>query len=149
MNEPVTIITGRLGADPELRYTPSGQAVANLNIASTPRRRNKQTSQWEDGETLWMRATAWGRLAEATTEALRKGDPILAVGRLQQRAYTTRDGEQRTSIELTIDEIGRDVRFTKPGQPTTAQAPGAPAQQQAPSNWAADPWGAGTGEPPF
>ena len=98
-------ITGNLGADPELRFTQSGQAVANIRIADTPRRKNAN-GEWEDGETLWMGATIWGRDAEAVVENLRKGDRVVASGRLQSRTWT-KDGQQRTTVEMVIDHIGK------------------------------------------
>jgi single-strand DNA-binding protein len=98
-------ITGNLGSDPELRFTANGQAVANLRIADTPRRKNA-AGEWEDGETLWMGATVWGCDAEAVAENLRKGDRVVASGRLGSRTWD-KDGQTRTSIEMTVDHIGK------------------------------------------
>lgn len=99
-------ITGNLGADPELRFTPSGKAVANLRIADTPRRKNA-AGEWEDGETLWMPATTWGRDAEAVAEHLRKGDRIVASGRLTSRTWQDRDGNGHTTVEMAVEHIGK------------------------------------------
>lgn len=100
-------ITGNLGADPELRFTASGKAVASLRIADTPRRKNA-AGEWEDGETLWMPVSVWGNDAEAVTETLRKGDRVLAVGQLKEsRSWTDKDGGQRTTVEMVADHVGK------------------------------------------
>lgn len=98
-------ISGFLGADPELRYTASGRAVVSVRIADTPRTRNRQSGAWEDGTTLWLRASAWGGLAEHIASSVSKGDRVTASGRLTQRDYTDRTGQQRQVIELSIDDF--------------------------------------------
>lgn len=143
-------IAGHLGGDPELRFTPSGLPVATLTIADTPRVRNSATGQWEDGETLWMRCVAWRDLAEGVAETLRKGDRVTAHGTLKQRSYTSRDGEKRTSVELTLDAIGPDL--TRATATVTRRAPRQQSQSQGqrpaadtppPGGSAPDPWGTG------
>jgi single-strand DNA-binding protein len=110
-------ITGNLGADPELRFTPSGKAVASLKIADTPRHKNA-AGDWVDGQTLWMPVSIWGREAEAVTEALRKGDRVVAVGRIGARTFTTQAGEERTVIEMTAEQIGKVTKGeTRAAQP--------------------------------
>lgn len=117
-----TVITviGNLTGDPELRYTPAGAAVANFTIASTPRTFNRQTNQWEDGETLFLRASVWRGYAENVAETLKKGTQVIAQGRLKSRSYETKEGERRTSFELEVEEIGPTLRFAT-AQVTRAQ----------------------------
>ncbi|MBA4021187.1 MULTISPECIES: single-stranded DNA-binding protein [Mycobacteriales] len=108
-----TIITvvGNLTADPELRFTPSGAAVANFTVASTPRAFDRQTNEWKDGEALFMRCNIWRDAAENVAESLTKGSRVIVSGRLKQRSYETREGEKRTVVELEVDEIGPSLRY--------------------------------------
>lgn len=108
-----TIITlvGNLTADPELRWTNSGAAVASFTVASTPRTFNRQANEWQDGETLFVRCSAWRDMAENVADSLNKGMRVVVQGRLQQRSYETREGEKRTSIEMQVDEIGPSLRY--------------------------------------
>lgn len=106
----ITII-GNLTNDVELRFTPSGSAVANFTIASTPRTFDRQSNEWKDGETLFLRASIWRDAAENVSESLVKGTRVIAVGRLQSRSYDTKDGEKRTVIELAVDEIAPSLRY--------------------------------------
>lgn len=106
----ITII-GNLTNDPELRFTPSGQAVANFTIASTPRTFNRQSNGWEDGETLYLRASVWREAAENVAESLTKGMRVIVSGRLKSRSYETKEGEKRTVMELEVDEIGPSLRY--------------------------------------
>jgi len=110
---PDTIITvvGNLTADPELRYTQSGLAVANFTIASTPRTFDRQTNEWKDGEALFLRASCWREFAEHVAGSLTKGSRVIATGKLKSRSYETREGEKRTSMELEVDEIGPSLRY--------------------------------------
>ncbi|WP_315503108.1 single-stranded DNA-binding protein [Actinomyces radicidentis] len=110
-----TVITviGNLTADPELRFTPSGAPVASFTIASTPRTFNRQTNEWQDGSTLFLRSSCWREMAENVSETLTKGMRVIAQGRLQQRSYQTREGENRTVVELAVDEIGPSLRRAK------------------------------------
>ncbi|WP_163541686.1 single-stranded DNA-binding protein [Occultella kanbiaonis] len=108
-----TVITviGNLTADPELRFTPSGAAVANFTIASTPRQFDRQSNEWKDGDTLFMRCSIWREAAENIAESLTKGMRVIAQGRLVQRSYETREGEKRTVVELQVDEVGPSLRY--------------------------------------
>ena len=110
-----TIITivGNLTADPEMRFTPSGAAVASFTVASTPRTFDRQAGEWKDGETLFMRCSIWRDAAENVAESLTKGTRVIAQGRLVQRSFTTREGENRTVVELQVDEIGPSLRYAK------------------------------------
>jgi single-strand DNA-binding protein len=109
--ETVITVIGNLTADPELRFTPSGSAVANFTIASTPRNFDKQTNEFKDGETLFLRASVWREAAENVAETLTKGMGVIAQGRLKSRSYETKEGEKRNVTELEIDEIGPSLRW--------------------------------------
>lgn len=104
-------VVGNLTGDPELRYTPTGTSVANLTVASTPRYFDKTSGGWRDGDTLFMRCNAWRTVAENAAESLSKGDRVIASGRLRQKSYQTREGEQRSVYELEVDEIGPSLRY--------------------------------------
>jgi single-strand DNA-binding protein len=108
-----TVITviGNLTDDPELRFTPSGAAVANFTVASTPRTFNRQSNAWEDGETLFLRCSIWRQAAENVAESLTRGTRVVVQGRLKSRSYETREGEKRTVMELEVDEIGASLAF--------------------------------------
>lgn len=127
---PITVI-GNLTDDPELRFTPSGVAVASFTVASTPRHYSKDTGQWEDGETLFMRCSIWRDKAEHVTESLERGNRVIAVGVLKQRSYE-KDGQKRTVIEMEVDEVGPALTFDtwrKRGRDVAPRA-GTSAQQQ-------------------
>jgi single-strand DNA-binding protein len=109
--ETVITVIGNLTGDPELRFTPSGAAVANFTVASTPRTFDRQSNEWKDGETLFMRCSIWREAAENVAETLTKGTRVIAQGRLVQRSYETREGEKRTVVELQVDEIGPSLRY--------------------------------------
>lgn len=104
-------IEGNLTSDPELRFTPSGAAVANFTVASTPRVFDKQSNEWKDGETLFMRCAAWRGTAENVAESLTKGMSVIVKGNLISRPYETKEGEKRVSVELTVDNIGPSLKF--------------------------------------
>ena len=108
-----TIITvvGNLTADPELRFTPSGAAVANFTVASTPRIFDRQSNEWKDGDALFMRCSIWREAAENVAESLTRGSRVIVQGRLKQRSFETREGEKRTVVELEVDEIGPSLRY--------------------------------------
>ena len=108
-----TIITvvGNLTADPELRFTPSGAAVANFTVASTPRAFDKQSNEWKDQEALFLRCSVWREAAENVAESLTKGNRVIVQGRLKARSYETKEGERRTSMELEVDEIGPSMKY--------------------------------------
>lgn len=110
-NEVVVTVVGNLTADPELRYTQSGVAVANFTIASTPRNFDRASNEWKDGEALFLRASCWREFAEHVAGSLTKGMRVVAQGRLKQRTYQDRDGNNRTAIELEVDEIGPSLRY--------------------------------------
>ena len=107
----VITVVGNLTADPELRFTPSGAAVANFTVASTPRTFDRQTNEWKDGEALFLRCNIWRDAAENVTESLTKGTRVIVQGRLKQRSYETREGEKRTVVELEVDEIGPSLKY--------------------------------------
>ena len=108
-----TVITviGNLTDDPELRFTPSGAAVANFTVASTPRSFDRQTNEWKDGDTLFLRCSVWRQVAENVAESLQKGMRVVVQGRLVSRSYETREGEKRTVNELQVDEIGPSLTW--------------------------------------
>ncbi len=111
MNEITTTITGNLTADPELRYTPTGVAVANFSVASTPRSYDRASGEWRDGEPFYLRCTIWRQAAENLAESLRRGDRVIVTGRLKQRAFETREGDKRTVVELDAYDIGASLQF--------------------------------------
>ena len=165
--ETVITIVGNLTADPELRTTSAGAQVASFTIASTPRSWNRSTNQFEDGQALFMRCSAWRDLAEHCANSLAKGMRVIAQGRLQQRSYQAQDGSNRTVIELQVDEIGPSLRYAtaqvqkmqsggyqggnangggyQQPQQARQQSQQARQQSQAPAD---DPWGA-PAEPEF
>lgn len=106
----ITVI-GNLTDDPELRFTPSGAAVAKFRVASTPRFLDRASGEWKDGEALFLACTVWRQVAENVAESLQRGSRVIISGRLRQRSYETREGEKRTVIELEVDEIGPSLRY--------------------------------------
>jgi single-strand DNA-binding protein len=106
----VTLV-GNLTDDPELRFTPSGAAVANFTVASTPRFLDKQTNEWKDGDALFMRCNVWRQAAENVAESLQRGMRVIVTGRLKQRSYETKEGEKRTVYEVEVDEVGPSMRY--------------------------------------
>jgi len=170
-------VVGNLVDDPELRFTPSGAAVANFRIASTPRTFDRQTNEWKDGDALFLSCSVWRQAAENVAESLQKGMRVVVQGNLRSRQYETREGEKRTVFEIQVDEVGPSLRYAtakvtrtqrsggssyggqqgggSPGPSdndpwaTPAPAQGAPAGSAAPAN---DPWatpGVSSDEPPF
>jgi single-strand DNA-binding protein len=109
--ETIITVVGNLTADPELRFTPSGAAVASFTVASTPRTFDRQSNEWKDGEALFLRCSIWRQAAENVAETLTRGMRVVLQGRLQQRSYETREGEKRTVIEMQVDEIGPSLRY--------------------------------------
>jgi single-strand DNA-binding protein len=108
----VTItVVGNLTDDPELRFTPSGAAVARFRVASTPRYLDRQTNEWKDGEPLFLQCQVWRQAAENVAESLQRGARVIVTGRLRQRTYETREGEKRTVFELEVDEVGPSLRY--------------------------------------
>ncbi len=104
-------VVGNLTNDPELKFTPSGAAVANFTVASTPRTFDRQTNEWKDGEALFIRCDAWRQLAENVAESLQKGQRVVVTGSLKVRNFERQDGSKGTSVEMTVDEIGPSLRF--------------------------------------
>ena len=157
----VTVI-GNLTADPELRFTPSGAAVASFTVASTPRTFDRQSGEWKDGEALFLRCNIWRQAAENVAESLTRGARVIVNGRLKQRSFETREGEKRTVVELDVDEIGPSLRYATAkvnkvsrGTGGGGFGSGSGSGSSAPPD---DPWGsappAGSGggyaeEPPF
>ncbi len=171
--ETVITLVGNLVDDPELRFTPSGAAVAKFRIASTPRTFDRQTNEWKDGESLFLTCNVWRQPAENVAESLQRGMRVIVQGRLRQRSYETKEGEKRTVFEVEVDEVGPSLKYATAkvtrtqrqggssyggGQqaggapaddPWATPAPSAPAGGGSP---AGDPWaapGVSNDEPPF
>src|ERR687890_1558906 len=108
--ETVITVVGNLTADPELRFTPSGAAVASFTVASTPRNFDRQTNEWKDGEALFLRCSIWRQAAENVAESLQRGMRVVVTGRLKQRSFETKEGEKRSVIEMQVDEIGPSLK---------------------------------------
>ncbi len=162
-------VVGNLTADPELRFTPSGAAVANFTVASTPRIYDRQSGEWKDGEALFLRCNIWREAAENVAESLTRGSRVILSGRLKQRSFETREGEKRTVVEVEVDEIGPSLRYATAKVNKASRSGGggggfgggggsrsAPAQTGGGSG--DDPWGSapasgsfggGDDEPPF
>jgi single-strand DNA-binding protein len=139
--ETIITVVGNLTADPELRYTQGGLAVANFTIASTPRTFDRQTNDWKDGEALFLRASCWRDFAEHVAGSLTKGSRVIATGRLKQRSYDDRDGNKRTAIELEVDEIGPSLRYATAQVTRTSGGGGGNAGGGRPQGQVADePW---------
>src|SRR5690349_21119293 len=109
--ETVITVVGNLVDDPELRFTPSGAAVANFRIASTPRTFNRQTNEWKDGEALFLSCSVWRQAAENVAESLTRGMRVVVQGRLKARSYETREGEKRTVFEIEVEEVGPSLKY--------------------------------------
>jgi single-strand DNA-binding protein len=152
-------IVGNLVDDPELRFTPSGQAVAKFRLASTPRFLDKTTNEWKDGEGLFLSCNVWRQYAENVAESLTRGMRVIVTGRLRQRTYETREGEKRTVYEIEVDDVGPALRnatakVTKVSRSDGGFGAGSPAAPATPGGedpWAGQSgsWGAATDEPPF
>ncbi len=158
--ETVITIVGNLTDDPELRFTPSGAAVAKFRIASTPRTLDKASGEWKDGEPLFLACNIWRQAAENVAESLQRGARVIVTGRLRQRSYETREGEKRTVFEVEVDEIGPSLRYATAKVQKMQRSGGGndnggqrqPARQAAAKGSDADPWGNSGGfadEPPF
>jgi single-strand DNA-binding protein len=151
----VVTVIGNLTADPELRFTPSGAAVASFTIASTPRTYDRNTNEWKDGEALFLRCSIWRQAAENVAESLQRGMRVVAQGRLKQRSYETREGEKRTVVELEVDEVGPSLRYATAKVNKVSRGSGSGGFGS--GGGGDDPWGsapaAGSGpaddEPPF
>jgi single-strand DNA-binding protein len=144
MNETQITIIGNLVDNPEMRFTPSGTAVASFRVASTPRYRDSKSGEWRDGDTLFLTCQAWRQVAENVTESLEKGTRAIVVGRLRQRSYETKEGEKRTVYELQVDAAGPDLsrataKVTKVSRSGNGNGQGG---EEADGSWPSD-------EPPF
>ena len=154
----VTVI-GRLTNDPELRFTPSGAAVASFTVASNSRVLDKTTTEWQDGEAVYMRCSVWRQYAENVAESLTKGTHVIVSGRLRQRSYETREGEKRQVMELEVEDVGPALRFATAKVNRVARQGGAPGENTGGNSGGSapteDPWatggagGAAFDEPPF
>jgi len=146
----ITLI-GNLTDDPELRFTPSGYAVANFTVASTPRNYDRTTNTWTDGDTLYLRCSIWREAAESVAESLTKGTRVMVTGRLKQRSYETKEGEKRTVFEVEVDEIGPSLRYATAKVTRTQRQGGAPAgggfSPPAGDSINDDPWAAASSTP--
>lgn len=153
---PITII-GNVTADPELRFTQNGAAVANFTVASTPRTFDRQTNEWKDGETLFLRCSAWRDMAEHVAETLARGTRVIAQGNLSSRTFDTKEGERRTVFELDVQEVGPSLRYatatvTKVDRRNSQQGGGYQQAQGQPSysqGQQAQGWGQPTGGDPW
>jgi single-strand DNA-binding protein len=137
---PITVV-GNLTADPELRFTPSGAAVANFTVASTPRTFDRQTNDWKDGEALFLNCSVWRQAAENAAESLTRGMRVIVSGRLKARSYETREGEKRTVFEIDVDEVGPSMKYATAKVTKTSRSGGgggAPAGGD-------DPWASNQG----
>ena len=160
--ETVITVVGNLTADPELRFTPSGAAVASFTVASTPRSFDKNSNEWKDGDALFLRCSIWRQAAENVAESLQRGMRVVVTGRLKQRSFETREGEKRTVIELDVDEVGPSLRYAtaKVNRTQRGSSGGGFGAESSGSAPADDPWassgpaaassgGGYSDEPPF
>ena len=151
--ETVITVVGNLTADPELRFTASGAAVANFTVASTPRTLDRQSGEWKDGEALFLRCNIWRQAAENTAETLTRGMRVVVQGRLRQRSFETREGEKRTVVEMEVDEVGPSLRYATAKVNKVSRQGGASGSGGYGSSGSSsdDPWGsappAGSGAP--
>jgi single-strand DNA-binding protein len=147
---PITLV-GNLTGDPELRFTPSGQAVAKFRIASTPRAYDKASGEWKDGDTLFLDCSVWRQAAENVAESLQRGMRVIVQGRLKQRSYETKQGEKRTVYEVDADEVGPSLKNASAKVIRADRA--RPDQGRQPATAGGDPWAGGkdgfSDEPPF
>jgi single-strand DNA-binding protein len=156
--ETTLTLQGNLTADPELRFTPSGHAVAQFTVASTPRTFDKSTNEWRDGDTLFLRCSAWRKLAENIAESLTRGTAVIVIGRLKQRSYE-KDGQKRTVVEVEAENVApslknataRPQKANTNGQQQGQNSGGYGAQQPQQGYGQTDPWNTQpqTPEPPF
>src|SRR6476469_5059014 len=139
--ETVITVVGNLVDDPELRFTPSGAAVANFRIASAPRTLDRQTNEWKDGDALLLSCAVWRQAADNVAESRQKGMRVVVQGRLKQRQYETREGEKRTVVELDVDEVGPSLKYaTAKVTRTTRQGGGGGYSGGGASGGGDDPW---------
>jgi single-strand DNA-binding protein len=139
---PITVI-GNLTADPELRFTPSGAAVANFTVASTPRTFDRQSNEWKDGESLFLNCSVWRQAAENAAESLVRGSRVIVSGRLKARSYETREGEKRTVFEVDVDEVGPSLRYATAKVTKASRGGGGGGGQSGGYGGGDDPWSGG------
>ncbi len=149
--ETVITVVGNLVDDPELRFTPSGAAVANFRIASTPRTFDKNTNEWKDGEGLFLSCSVWRQAAENVAESLQRGMRVVVQGRLKARSYETREGEKRTVFEIDVDEVGPSLKYATAKVTKVSRSGGgggynAPSSGGGASGGGDDPWATGGGQ---
>ena len=146
-------LVGNLTADPELRFTQAGIAVAGFTVASTPRIFDRASGEWKDGDALFLRCTLWRQPAENVAETLTKGARVIVTGRLKQRSYDTREGEKRTVVEVDVDEIGPSLRYATARVTRAGKTATTPATTRGGDEHGGDPWtgatGGGDDQPPF
>jgi single-strand DNA-binding protein len=138
---PITVV-GNLTADPELRFTPSGAAVANFTVASTPRTFDRQSNEWKDGEALFLNCSVWRQAAENAAESLTRGMRVIVSGRLKARSYETREGEKRTVFEIDVDEVGPSMKYATAKVTKTSRSGGGQGFQSGGND---DPWASSSG----
>ena len=134
--ETTITVVGNLTADPELRFTPNGLAVANFTVASTPRFFDRKSGEWKDGDALFLRCTVWRQVAENVAESLTRGARVIVEGNLKQRSYETREGEKRTAVELEVTEIGASLTFATAQVTKVARSKGVVRSTVADDPWA-------------
>jgi single-strand DNA-binding protein len=142
---PITVI-GNLTADPELRFTPSGAAVANFTVASTPRTFDRQTNEWKDGEALFLNCSVWRQAAENAAESLVRGMRVIVQGNLKARSYETREGEKRTVFEIDVQEVGPSLKYATAKVQKTSRQGGQGGGQGGGGGYGGDPWSTGGGQ---
>ncbi len=172
--ETIITVIGNVTDDPELKFTPSGAAVANFTIASTPRTFDRQSNEWKDGDTLFLRCAAWRQLAENVAESLQKGQRVIVTGALKVRQYERQDGSKGTSVEMNVEEVGPSLRYatakvtrisrsdnggnggSNAASSSESNPWGGSQQQPAANPWSTQPaaaqtdaWGGSNDEPPF
>jgi single-strand DNA-binding protein len=151
--ETTITLVGNLTADPELRFTPSGAAVANFTVASTPRTFDRNTNEWRDGDAMFLNCAVWRQAAENVAESLQKGMRVIVQGRLKSRSYETREGERRTVFEVDVDEIGPALKYATAKVTRTTSGGGGQGGGGRPSGggqgggggYGDDPWATGGG----
>ncbi|HEV8528973.1 MAG TPA: single-stranded DNA-binding protein [Actinomycetes bacterium] len=136
----VITVVGNLVDDPELRFTPSGAAVAKFRVASTPRYMDRQTNEWKDGDSLFLTCNVWRQAAEHVAESLQRGMRVIVQGRLRQRSYETKEGEKRTVYEIEVDEVGPSLRNATAKVSKTTRSGGGGFGGNASGGAAEDPW---------
>ena len=144
--ETIITLVGNLTADPELRFTPSGAPVANFTVASTPRTFDRATSEWKDGDAMFINCSVWRQAAENAAETLTKGKRVIVQGRLKSRSYETREGERRTVFEIEVDEVGPSLRYATAKVNRTSGGGGGGYSQQGGSGGGDNNWSSNSGQ---